>query len=98
MWPLMDSKWKSPRLETERWLEPEERRLQDTRGNDFLIAPMRQWDAPRELDVLPTDVLPVTSPFWLRALRETFSEDCTRSGPSCTHKPGGFQPHVRIRQ
>lgn len=48
----------------------------------------------------PTVILPVTSPFSLRALRETFSNECTRSEESCGK--GGkkrlpyYQPVLKI--
>lgn len=47
----MAFKWKSQRLEMERWLMLEERLLQDTRGNDFLIAIIHQRDALPEFSV-----------------------------------------------
>lgn len=39
-------------MELESWLMLEERLLQDTRGNDFLIAIIHQRDASQEWDVV----------------------------------------------
>lgn len=100
----------------------DEKLLQDKCITDFTIALIHQWDTllcmsalclspcvhVSSFRLLPTDILPVTSPFSLRALRETFSDECTRSEESwekklsfimlCMTNTYGFEIYVKLYQ